>query len=165
MEIIKTSSQIIEGLGVLTLDGIGYIQLQASYQKKVGKSYEIKSSSSAYQAFRELFNQETFLLREELILLCLNNAHKVIGGFRLSTGGIEETVADIRVAAAVAILCGATKVMLGHNHPSGRVQPSQGDNKITEKFKKAFDLLDIKLIDHLILGDNCYYSYADEGNI
>ena len=80
----------------------------------------------------------------------------------ITVGSISSTIVDIRRIVKQALLCNATRIILFHNHPSGNPLPSKADIAETEKLKKACDLFDISLIDHIIIGDDCFYYFADE---
>ena len=102
--------------------------------------------------------------REVFVVLLLNQANKIIHEQVLSEGGITGTVADPRVLFKLALSHEATGVIICHNHPSGQLQPSRMDDMLTEKVKKAASFLDIKLIDHIIVSTQGYYSYAEQSN-
>ena len=96
--------------------------------------------------------------------MLLNNANKVKGIYEVSTGGITGTLVDLRIIFAVVLKSLTTAVILAHNHPSGTLRPSEPDKRLTQKIKKAGELFDIKVLDHLILTpDGNYFSFADEG--
>lgn len=86
-----------------------------------------------------------------------------MGYYRVSAGGITGTVADLRIIATVALNCGANQLILAHNHPSGSLQPSSADRTLTEKAREGLALLDIRLLDHLIITDESFFSFANEG--
>ena len=134
---------------------------------KVKKSEmtQISSSKQGYDVLREVFNADTIDWLEEAIVLCLNNANKVVGFYKLSTGGVTGTVMDPRIVFTVALNCGASGIIVAHNHPSGTLRPSQSDIDITYKIREGGKLLDIKLLDHVIVTDEGYYSFADEGKL
>ena len=100
--------------------------------------------------------------REVFMLLLLNQANKIIHEAVLSEGGITGTVADPRIVFKLVISHGATGFIICHNHPSGQLKPSRMDDNLTEKIKKGAALFDIKLIDHLIVSSEGYYSYAEQ---
>jgi len=102
---------------------------------------------------------------EQFWILMLNNANKVIYKFPLSKGGITSTMVDTRLVFKNALAQGATALILVHNHPSGTLKPSQADKDITHKIKQAGLLLDIKVLDHLIVTEKTYFSFADESLI
>ena len=93
----------------------------------------------------------------------LNRANKVLGVTVLSQGGITRTVVDIRLTISIALKCAATSIVLCHNHPSGNLKPSRADEEVTSKIKQAAQLFDITVQDHLIITDENYFSFADDG--
>jgi len=103
------------------------------------------------------------LAYEEFWLLFLNNSNKVIAKSQLSKGGLTGTVVDIRVIFKAAFENNATSIILTHNHPSGKLAPSDADKQITTKIKTAGQQLDIPILDHVIITENGYFSFADEG--
>ena len=143
------------------------IKLNLSFDKKVKKSelQTITGSSSCVNILRQVFNKDTFDWTEEVIMLCLNRANKVVGFYKVSSGGLTSCILDPRVIFTIALNCAANSIILSHNHPSGNTTPSVQDKEITKKIKDAGNLLDIKLLDHIILTDSDYYSFMDEGEI
>lgn len=141
------------------------IKISVSFDKKIKKSelYKINSSNDAYNLFSSIFDADLFHWREEFILLCLNNSNKVLGYYKISAGGMTATTVDVRMIFATALNCCATAIIIAHNHPSGTTIPSEADKHITKKIKDGAKLLDINLLDHLILTDETYLSFADEG--
>ena len=103
------------------------------------------------------------LAHEEFWILFLNRSNKVINRMKLSQGGISGTVTDVRMVMKKAIEYLASGIIVCHNHPSGNLNPSESDSKITHKIKEAGNLMDIQLLDHLIVSDKDYYSFADNG--
>lgn len=103
------------------------------------------------------------LPHEEFWVVLLNRSNKVIGHKRISEGGVSGTVVDFKIIIKYAIENLATGIVLGHNHPSGSVSPSNADTNLTQKLKSACRLLDIEINDHIIVGDKAYYSFADDG--
>jgi DNA repair protein RadC len=102
-------------------------------------------------------------LIENFIVLFLNQSNKINHFEIISQGGITGTVADLRIILKLALEKNAVSMILSHNHPSGSLKPSQADKDLTQKIKEAARLLDIKVLDHLIVSDEGYYSFADEG--
>jgi DNA repair protein RadC len=100
---------------------------------------------------------------ETMKAVFLSRSNKIVGTKIISTGGISSVLVDVRVIFQAALLCNATSLILVHNHPSGETVPSDHDNIITRKVKDAGIVLDIKLLDHLIITDTKYYSFADNG--
>lgn len=122
----------------------------------------VKSSETVFNIFHPLLGD---LDHEEFWLLMLNRANKVLGRFKVSQGGLSGTVIDTRIILKKALDNLASSIIICHNHPSGNNQPSDADVKITEKLKKAAEMLEIKLLDHVIIADKSYFSFADEGLI
>ncbi len=102
---------------------------------------------------------------EEAWAVFLNHGNRIIKKVRVSVGGLTGTMVDIRVVAAEALKCGATSVMLAHNHPSGSTHPSTEDDRLTRRLAEGLKLIDIRLLDHLIICEESYYSYSDESKI
>ena len=105
------------------------------------------------------------LSHEAFIVLFINQSNKIIRHEVVSNGGLTGTVADIRLILKNAILNNANKLIIAHNHPSGNLQPSNADKELTRKLKEAAEMMDIKLLDHLIVAGTAYLSMADEGII
>ncbi|WP_167610328.1 RadC family protein [Maribellus sediminis] len=103
------------------------------------------------------------LNHEEFWVMLLNRGNKIIDTFMISQGGISGTVIDVRLILKVALEKLASSIILCHNHPSGTMQASDADLKITSKIKNAAEIMDITVLDHVIIGQNTYLSFADEG--
>lgn len=121
---------------------------------------KITSSKIVFEIMQPIIGE---LPHEEFWVLFLNNSNKVILKSQLSKGGISGTIVDVRLVFKVALENGATGLILCHNHPSGGLIPSDADKQITRKIKQAGDSLDVKVLDHLIITETKYYSFADEG--
>jgi DNA repair protein RadC len=122
----------------------------------------VKSSETVYRLFSPRLGD---LEHEEFWLLMLNRANRVLGRYKVSQGGLSGTVIDTRIILKKALDNLASSIIICHNHPSGNKQPSDSDVKITKKLKKAAEMLEIKLLDHVIIADKSYFSFADEGLI
>jgi DNA repair protein RadC len=122
----------------------------------------IQSSKDAFEIIKMHFNNESY---EQFVMIMLNQSNKIIKTVVISEGGVSGTVVDPKKVFKIAIESNATGIILGHNHPSGSVLPSQQDEKLTEKLVNAGSMLDIKVLDHLIVGDEKYYSFTDEGKL
>lgn len=138
-------------------------EIEVSYKPNNKHKPVIKRSQDAYDVFRGFFSGDTISLQESFAAMYLNRANKVIGVFMASKGGMTGTIADPRLILAVALKTAACSVMLCHNHPSGNLKPSRQDEELTTKIKEAGRYMDIKVIDHLILAEESFYSFADEG--
>ena len=121
---------------------------------------KISKSQDAFEIFHSLMGDLPY---EEFWLLLLNRANRVVRKVKISEGGISGTVVDPKKIFQICLEQHATSILLGHNHPSGTVTPSEADNKITKKIKDCGLLLDVAVLDHIIVGDDRFYSFADEG--
>jgi DNA repair protein RadC len=142
-------------------------ELKIRVERKAGdgSTYQVKSSESAYQFFYSIFDADTILCTEESAMIILNRANEIIGYSKISSGGTAGTVVDAKVIFTKALLAGGHSIILAHNHPSGNLEPSEQDIKLTKQLVKAGDVLDIRVLDHLILTDKGYYSMSDKGLI
>jgi DNA repair protein RadC len=123
----------------------------------------ITSSKDGYDTFLKVWDESKLELQEEFKVLLLNQANRVIGVYPASSGGITGTVADPRLILVAALKGCSVSIILAHNHPSGNLKPSRADEDLTTKIKEAARFLDIKVLDHLIVTPEGYYSFADEG--
>ena len=128
-------------------------------EEKVDKLV-VQSSKSAYDVVSDVLED---LNHEEFWLILLSRSNKVLGRKLIGKGGISGTVADIKIIFKEALLGQSSAIIVAHNHPSGNLKPSQADIQLTKKIKESGELLTIPLLDHIIVGDKSYYSFADEG--
>lgn len=128
---------------------------------------QIKSSQDAFNVFKRFYDEDIVELCETVIVLFLNRGNKTIGWLKLSQGGINSSVIDIKLILVTAIKCGASSIMLSHNHPSGQLLASINDIDSTKRLKMACEILDITLLDHIIVNDTLdnYFSFADDGRL
>lgn len=141
-------------------------EITVGYREKrdIHEMQAITSSRDAANVIFKQWDKKTIGLQESFKVLLLNNANKIKGICQLSTGGITGTMVDIRILFAVIIKTLTVNVILVHNHPSGKLIPSEADKQLTEKIKKAAVLFDVKVLDHLIVTPHgAYFSFADEG--
>ncbi|MCW3075952.1 MAG: hypothetical protein JWO32_561 [Bacteroidetes bacterium] len=125
-----------------------------------GGNIKITSSQIAYSLLARFLGD---LPHEEFWILILNRANKVVKEECISKGGISSTVVDARLICKSAIENNASGIILAHNHPSGQLVPSHEDKNITKRLKEALQMFDIALLDHIIVGDQDYFSFGDEG--
>ncbi len=128
--------------------------------QEFGKITKVSGSKDVFEMLYPLIGE---LGHEEFWIVYLNNSNKVIFKSQLSKGGITGTLVDVRLVMKKALELGAVGLVLAHNHPSGSLRPSISDKDITQKLKVAAEALDIKILDHLIVTQNDYLSFADEG--
>ena len=131
------------------------------FKSQAEKIEQITSAQDVVSLLKKttLFNEEHFTV------IYLNQAGYVIKTEEISVGGITQVTADIRVIIKGALLCNAVGIIISHNHPSGSVNPSKQDNVLTTSVKKACDIMNIKLMDHVIIGGDNYFSYSESGLI
>jgi DNA repair protein RadC len=123
-------------------------------KKKIGGSQDV------FGLFQPLLGD---LPHEEFWVLFLNRSNLILDRVKISQGGLAGTVTDVRIIMKHAIEKLACSIILCHNHPSGNLKPSEADIKITRKLKDAGDILDVSVLDHLIVSDASFFSFADEG--
>jgi DNA repair protein RadC len=140
-------------------------EVELIYKSKVLPSQRRKISCSrdAKEVFIENWNPDTLDYVEEFKILLLNRSNAILGLMVISKGGISGTVTDVRIILQAALKSNASGLIVCHNHPSGNLNPSESDTKITQKIKEAGNLMDIQLLDHLIISNEDYYSFADNG--
>lgn len=139
-------------------------EVEIVYKNNVPKSQrqKITSSSTAADIFRSTM-AEHIEYNEGFYILLLNNSNDVLGISKISEGGPTGCTVDIVMILQRAILAHSKAIILAHNHPSGQLTPSQVDKNITKKIKTASELLDIRTLDHLIITNESYLSFADTG--
>ncbi|MBP5365552.1 MAG: DNA repair protein RadC [Bacteroidales bacterium] len=154
----------IKGIGearavnILTAMEIG--RRRASAEPRIKQ--QITSSHDLYKVFASHISD---LNHEEMWAIFLSPKMKIISTHQLSKGGTKSTVVDVRLLTKMALDDNANSIVLGHNHPSGEVQPSKEDFNLTKTVKNAVNLFDIRLLDHIIVGNNKYYSFSDENEL
>lgn len=158
--------QLMEFKGIGEAKAITIIAaLELGRRRRSEEAVQLKKISSSLSVFELMQPVIGELPHEEFWILYLNNSNKVIQKNQLSKGGITGTLVDVRLVMKMAIEVGAVGLILAHNHPSGSLKPSEADKQITQKLKSAADSLDIKVIDHLIITEKAYFSFADESLI
>lgn len=155
-EIVK-----IKGLGTAkAITIISAIELGSRRKHYEAIKKKINSSKQAFEILEPIISDNKY---EEFWVLLLNRANYLISCRQISEGGISGTVVDLRKIFKIAIEENACSLILAHNHPSGNIQPSDADKNITKKIKESGLIVDIPIVDHLIIANNKYYSFADEG--
>jgi len=139
--------------------------LELGRRRKVSEIIEkkkITKSEDVYELFQPIIGD---LPHEEFWILLLNRSNRIIEKIKISQGGVSGTVIDVKLILKQAIEKLASSIILCHNHPSGNRNPSKADDSITQKLKDGSNLLDIQVLDHIIIADIEFFSYADEGKI
>ena len=128
--------------------------------QEIPEKEKVTSVNDLYKIFSQYLSD---LQTEEFWAIFLDQKNHVIYKTQISKGGISGTLVDVRVIFRIAIEHFATSIAVAHNHPTGNLTPSQPDISITRRIKEAGDLLDIKLLDHLIIGENSFFSFSEQG--
>lgn len=176
--ILRDQGDSLRALGAMTrqelemYNGIGpakAVTIQAAMElgkrlmrEAKGPKTQFTSSTDAYAYFRSHIMD---LQYEECHLLLLDVKNQVMGHHLVSRGGISESTVDIRLILRHALVAGAPNIMLAHNHPSGTPLPSRQDDDLTQRVGQACKTVALRLLDHIIIGDDTYYSYSDEGRV
>ena len=138
-------------------------EVELSYKPKFKSLHQVSCSEDAYKYLLPTYKEGTICYKEYFKVLFLNQAKQILGYTLISEGGITETCADVRVILQAALLTNSVAIILAHNHPSGNLKPSRQDMDITKQVREASNFMRIKILDHIILSDTEYYSFADEG--
>jgi DNA repair protein RadC len=177
-KVLKSVNNNLNELGKLSVDdlikmkGIGEAKaitilaaLELGKRRKISEiitKKKITQSKDIFELFQPILGD---LPHEEFWILMLNRSNRIIEKIKISQGGVSGTVTDIKIILKQAIEKLASSVILCHNHPSGNKNPSKADDSITQKLKQGCEFLDIQVLDHIIIADLEYYSYADEGKL
>ncbi|MCG8410401.1 MAG: DNA repair protein RadC [Bacteroidales bacterium] len=177
-KVLKTASNNLNELAKLEISdlirikGIGQAKaitiiaaLELGRRRKIADIIDknkITESKDVFDLFCPIIGD---LAYEEFWILLLNRSNQIIDKIKISQGGVASTVIDIKIILKKAIDKLASSIILCHNHPSGNKNPSSSDNSITQKLKLAAEYVDIKVLDHIIIADTQYYSYADEESL
>lgn len=140
-------------------------EVTLQYKPLREKQGKVISSQEAYNILLSTFREGTIEYREYAKVLYLNQQCELVAYNTISEGGISETPVDVRMIMQGALLTNATQIILAHNHPSGNLKPSIQDDQLTERLRKACEIMRVNLVDHLIMTSNGYYSYKDMGRI
>lgn len=156
--------QLMQFKGVGEAKAISIIAaLEMGRRRRGEKSPRITAIGNSKSVYELLQPKMGELPHEEFWIVYLNNSNKVLFVGQQSKGGITGTLVDVRLVLKRALELGAVALILAHNHPSGTLRPSEADKQITKKMKAASEALDIKVLDHLIITQKEYFSFADEG--
>ena len=137
--------------------------LELGRRRKEESPLELVKVTSSKVMYQEMYPIIGELAHEEFWVVYLNNANKIIFKAQLSKGGITGTVVDVRLVFKIALEQNAVAIVLAHNHPSGKLQASEADIQVTKRIKNAGLQLDISVLDHIIVTEHSYFSFADEG--
>lgn len=146
-----------------TISNLAEIRLSFKPNFKASERPQIASSKDSFNAFVQSWDKELIQYLEQFKVMLLNRANKVLGICEISKGGINATYVDLKVVFALALKAGASGIILCHNHPSGTLRPSEQDISLTNRAREIASLLDMVILDHIIMGELEYYSFADAG--
>ena len=144
---------------------ISEIKLTYTRKVKANERPKVTCSRDAYVLFRENWDDLTINLYEEFKILLLDRNNRCMGIVPISQGGVSGTIADAKLIFSSALKARACGIILGHNHPSGNTNPSGPDKTLTNNLVKGGSYLDLQVLDHIIVTDEAYTSFADEGLI
>lgn len=142
-------------------------EVELVYRSKVNPSDRIKVTTSDHFAtlFRSIWNPDRMELVEEFKVIYLNRGCRVLGAFALSSGGLSNTIVDVKLVILAGLRLHCSYICLCHNHPSGNTKPSKNDEYLTNQINMAAGFFNMKLIEHIILTKDSYYSMSDDGLI
>ena len=158
-ELIKSYKGIGEAKAITIAAAL---ELGKRRKHEAARNKKIVFSKEVFDLFHPLLSD---LPNEEFWILLLNRNNRIIEQVRIAQGGVAAAAVDIKIILKAAILQLASGIILCHNHPSGSCDPSKEDRTLTNRVKAAADNVDIALLDHVIICDDCFYSFADEGQI
>ena len=140
-----------------------FAEISVNYKtrKKFNEMPHIDNSQASEQLFRKIWSEKMEHV-EEMYMILLNNANKSLGYSKISIGGTTATLVDVKIIFQTALMGNASAFIIAHNHPSGNKKPSESDITLTKKIQAAGDIMEIKLLDHLILTKEEYISMIDE---
>lgn len=162
---INHKGEYVFALGEVPKINVPEIKLRYVSSAKKSSFEKITKSEDAEKIFRQIIGKDEMELREQVVILFLNNANKVIGYYRHTTGGISSSIVDTRLILATALKSLSVGIIICHNHPSGNTKPSEADIKLTSNLKSAAKQMEIALLDHIIITKESYYSFADQGDL
>ncbi|MDR9397528.1 MAG: DNA repair protein RadC [Salibacter sp.] len=175
-QILNSCDQNLNELGKLSISelkkfkGVGDAKaitisaaMELARRRRSDQMIKKKKVTSSQDAYQYLYPLLADLPHEEFVVVLLNRGNKIMTHKTISRGGVSGTVADAKIIFQIALEKLASSIILAHNHPSGNLTASQADIRLTNKLKEGASLLDLQVLDHLIIGDENYLSFADDG--
>ncbi|QSB27681.1 RadC family protein [Flavobacterium sp. CLA17] len=138
-------------------------EINVSYSTNQTEKIILTNCKQTFEFILSQWNINTIEFQEECKVILLNRVNCVLGIYNLSKGGSSGTVVDVRIVLGIALKCNASGIILVHNHPSGNLNPSEADRKITRRLKDSCDLLEITLLDHVVISKTNFFSFTQEG--
>lgn len=142
---------------------VGEIEISYKTQIRISSRPVLNRVEDVYRVCLATWDMHKIELQEQFKVLLLNRANRLLGICTLTTGNASGTIADPKQVFAVALRANATCIIIVHNHPSGNIQPSKADQELTQRMRLAGEVLELKLLDHLIITVEGYYSFAEDG--
>lgn len=136
-------------------------EIKVSYSNTGGKKIKVNNSDTARQVALSHWDMSIIEFQEEVKVILMNRANVVLGIYELSKGGSSGSVVDIKIILSVALKTHSSSLIIVHNHPSGNLQPSETDKRLTKRLKSACEVVDLVLLDHLIVTKESFYSFKD----
>ena len=142
-------------------------ELKVTYKRRLSRKrpWTLSSVVQAEDFLRTIWDEETMDLREEFVVVCLDASLTVLGWVRLHVGGLDASTVDARLVFGVALKAASSGLLVAHNHPSGKVEPSEQDKALTRRLRQGARLLGLRFVDHLIMGRGGSYSFASMGTL
>jgi DNA repair protein RadC len=144
---------------------VSEIGLTYKYKTKAALRPKVSESQDAYDILIRYWDHGKIQFVEEFKILLLNRSGQILGIMDISQGGLSSTTVDIKLIFMAALKTNSTSIILAHNHPTGILKPSIADQQITRRINEAGKILEIKILDHLIVTTEGYYSFGDEGDL
>lgn len=154
-ELLNTNENII--VNELSLSYKRSLQLSDPQYKQLNSSLKVSN------LLRQIWDIDQLEVRESFYLLCFSTGLDLLGYQKISEGGLDAVMVDLRILFSIVLLSRATSIIVAHNHPSGTLKPSEADKTLTNRIAQAGELFSIRLNDHIILTESSYYSFRDEG--
>jgi len=136
-------------------------EIKVSYSNSGGKRITVNSSETVFEVALAHWDKNIIEYQEEVKLMLLNRANVVLGIYDLSKGGVSSCSVDLKIILSIALKSNSSSIVLLHNHPSGKLEPSESDKTLTKKLKEACEIVDLVLLDHLIITKDSFYSFND----
>ncbi|SDW46196.1 DNA repair protein radc [Hydrobacter penzbergensis] len=142
---------------------VSEVELVYKSKMKASERPQLKQIIDVVEFLKQNWDANRIELLEQFKVILMNRSLRVLGIYEVSSGGVSGTMVDPKLIFMAALKMNANTLILAHNHPSGNPEPSEADKKVTQKIKDAANLLDMRLVDHIILTTEGFYSFADEG--
>lgn len=141
---------------------VSEIELVYKSKAKPSQRLQLKRVTDVFEFLQQNWDENKIELLEQFKVILMNRNHRVLGIYEASTGGVAGTVADSKLIFTVALKMNASNLIIAHNHPSGNLEPSEADKRLTQKIKEAAFFLDMRLLDHIIVTMEDCFSFANE---